>query len=134
MIAYIIGGPLYARYSERLMLFIALGVGIFFFLTAVTLPNIAPIFFDISMVGLGLAYSLYVIGKNTLIGREIATSELGSSTVGAFTTVTFIVFLIIGTITGAKMGETSTLFILGIVYFITLLLMAGIDLFFAQTR
>ena len=35
------------------------------------------------MIGIGLAYSLYVIGKNTLIGREITTSSFGSSTIGA---------------------------------------------------
>lgn len=106
------------------MLFIALGVGIFFFLSAAFLPRITPIFFDISMAGLGLAYSLYVIGKNTLIGREISTSNLGSSTVGAFTTITFIVFLIIGTISGAKIGETPSFFIIGVGYFIFLLLAA----------
>ncbi len=94
------------------MLFIALGVGVFFFLSAAFLPRIAPISFDISMAGLGLAYSLYVIGKNTLIGREISTSKIGSSAVGAFTTITFIVFLIIGTISGAKIGETPSLFII----------------------
>jgi hypothetical protein len=79
------------------------------FISAVVLPSIAPIFFDISMIGIGLAYSLYVIGKNTLIGREISTSKLGPSTIGAFTTVIFIVFLIIGTIVGASIGETETL-------------------------
>ena len=52
MIAYSIGGPLYARYSERLMLFVALGVGIIFFLSAVFLPRIAPQFFHLSMVGI----------------------------------------------------------------------------------
>lgn len=54
------------------------------------------------MIGLGFSYSLYVIGKNNLIGREIATSKLGSSTIGACTTIIFIVFLIVGTIVGAK--------------------------------
>ncbi len=73
------------------------------------------------MIGIGLAYSLYVIGKNTLIGREIATSSLGSSTIGAFTTIIFIVFLIIGTIVGAKIGETDSLFMMGIVYFVIIL-------------
>ena len=80
------------------MLFVALILGIIFFLSASILPSIAPVFFDLSMVGIGLSYSLYVIGKNTLIGREITTSKLGSSTIGAFSTVIFIVFLIIGTI------------------------------------
>ncbi len=84
------------------MLFVAIGVGIVAFFSAVLLPSISPVFFDISMIGIGLAYSLYVIGKNTLIGREISTSTLGSSTIGAFTTIIFIVFLIVGTIVGAK--------------------------------
>lgn len=84
------------------MLFVSVGVGVLAFFSAVFLPSVAPVFFDISMVGIGLAYSLYVIGKNTLIGREISTSKLGSSTIGAFTTVIFIVFLIVGTIVGAK--------------------------------
>lgn len=122
MIAYLIGGMLYARYSERLMLFIAMGVGMIAFFSAILLPNISPYFFDISMIGIGLAYSLYVIGKNTLIGREIATSTLGSSTIGAFTTIIFIVFLIIGTIVGAKIGETDSLLIAGIVYFVVVLI------------
>jgi hypothetical protein len=65
------------------------------------------------MSGLGLAYSLYVIGKNTLIGREISTSSLGSSAVGACTTIIFIVFLIIGTILGSKLGETPSLLQIG---------------------
>jgi MFS family permease len=98
MIAYVIGGPLYARLSERVMLFIAVGIGICSFLGAFFLPQNIPVSFNISMIGIGLAYSLYVIGKNTLIGREIATSKLDSSTIGAFTTVIFIVFLVFGTV------------------------------------
>ncbi len=107
MIAYVIGGPLYARYSERVMLYIALVIGIGSFFLAVLLPSVAPILFNFSMIGIGLAYSLYVIGKNTLIGREISTSSLGSSTIGAFTTVIFIVFLVVGTVVGSKIGETE---------------------------
>ena len=76
------------------MLFIALGLGVASFLISVILPQISPLFFNIGMIGVGLAYSLYVIGKNTLIGREISTSELGSSTIGACTTIVFIVFLV----------------------------------------
>lgn len=76
------------------MLFIALGLGVASFLISVLLPQISPLFFNIGMIGVGLAYSLYVIGKNTLIGREILTSELGSSTIGAYTTIVFIVFLV----------------------------------------
>lgn len=76
------------------MLFIALGLGVASFLISVLLPQISPLFFSIGMIGVGLAYSLYVIGKNTLIGREISTSELGSSTIGAYTTIVFIVFLV----------------------------------------
>lgn len=134
MIAYLIGGMLYARYSERLMLFIALWVGITAFFSAVWLPNISSYFFNISMIGIGLAYSLYVIGKNTLIGREITTSSFGSSTIGAFTTIIFIVFLIIGTIVGAKIGETDSLFSTWIVYFICILVGAFFVLQFADTR
>lgn len=134
MIAYVIGGPLYARYSERLMLFFALGIGGVFFLSALLLPKISPVFFNISMAGIGLAYSLYVIGKNTLIGREIATSRLGSSTIGAFTTVIFIVFLVIGTVIGSKLGETDGILIAGWFYFIALLFLAGWDLFLIKTR
>lgn len=134
MIAYLIGGMLYARYSERLMLFIAMGVGMIAFFSAILLPNISPYFFDISMIGIGLAYSLYVIGKNTLIGREIATSTLGSSTIGAFTTIIFIVFLIIGTIVGAKIGETDSLLIAGIVYFVVVLIGVFWILQFADTK
>lgn len=134
MIAYLIGGMLYARYSERLMLFIALWVGITAFFSAVWLPNISSYFFNISMIGIGLAYSLYVIGKNTLIGREITTSSFGSSTIGAFTTIIFIVFLIIGTIVGAKIGETDSLFITWIAYFICILGSAFFALQFADTR
>lgn len=109
MVAYMVGGSLYSRFSERTMLFAALGVGAVSFLAASFLPAVFPGSFDASMVGLGFAYSLYVIGKNTLIGREIATSSLGSSSIGAFTTVVFIVFLIAGTIAGAKIGETASL-------------------------
>ena len=134
MIAYLIGGMLYARYSERLMLFIALWVGITAFFSAVWLPGISPYFFNISMIGIGLAYSLYVIGKNTLIGREITTSSFGSSTIGAFTTIIFIVFLIIGTIVGAKIGETDSLFSTWIAYFICILVGAFFVLQFADTR
>lgn len=134
MIAYLIGGMLYARYSERLMLFIAVWVGIIAFFSAILLPNISPYFFDISMIGIGLAYSLYVIGKNTLIWREISTSSLGSSTIGAFTTIIFIVFLIIGTIVGAKIGETDSLFMIGIAYFIIILSSAFLVLWFADTK
>lgn len=134
MIAYLIGGMLYARYSERLMLFIALGVGITAFFSAIWLPNISPFFFNISMIGIGLAYSLYVIGKNTLIGREISTSTMGSSTIGAFTTIIFIVFLIIGTIVGSKIGETDSLFMEGIVYFVLILVGAFFVLKFANTK
>jgi hypothetical protein len=104
------------------------------FISAVVLPSIAPIFFDISMIGIGLAYSLYVIGKNTLIGREISTSTLGSSTIGAFTTVIFIVFLIIGTIVGASIGETETLRYIGIAYFLVILTGAFIVLRLADTK
>lgn len=134
MIAYLIGGILYARYSERLMLFVALWVGIMSFFSAILFPNISPYFFNISMIGIGLAYSLYVIGKNTLIGREITTSSFGSSTIGAFTTIIFIVFLIIGTIVGAKIGETDSLFITWIAYFICILGSAFFALQFADTR
>ncbi len=134
MIAYLIGGMLYARYSERLMLFIAVWVGIIAFFSAILLPNISPYFFDISMIGIGLAYSLYVIGKNTLIWREISTSSLGSSSIGAFTTIIFIVFLIIGTIVGAKIGETDSLFMIGIAYFIIILSSAFLVLWFADTK
>lgn len=134
MIAYLIWGILYARFSERLMLFIAIGVGIVAFFSAVFLPNISPVFFDISMIGIGLAYSLYVIGKNTLIGREISTSSMGSSTIGAFTTIIFIVFLIVGTIVGAKIWETPSLRIAWIAYFILILTLAFWALFFADTR
>lgn len=127
MIAYIIGWPLYARYSERIMLFVALIIGMLSFLIAIFLPHISALFFDIAMTGIWFAYSLYVIGKNTLIGREIATSKLGSSAIGAFTTVTFIVFLVFGTVIGSKMGETPDLFRVGIIYFIVILgIVAGI--------
>jgi MFS family permease len=134
MIAYIIWGPLYARYSERSMLFVALWVGIISFLMAAVIPSILPRGFDLSMIGIGLAYSLYVIGKNTLIGREISTSNLGSSTIGAFTTVIFIVFLVFGTVIGSSLGERQGWVISGIVYFIFLLLLAWVILFFADTR
>jgi MFS family permease len=133
MIAYVIGWPLYARYSERVMLMVAIVLGMIFFVSSATLPRISPYFFDFSMVGIGLSYSLYVIGKNTLIGREISTSSLGSSSIGAFTTVTFIVFLIAGTILWAKMGETSGLFGVWVWVFLFLLVIAGIDLLFADT-
>lgn len=72
---------------------------------AAVIPSIFPRGFNLSMIGIGLAYSLYVIGKNTLIGREISTSKLGSSTIGAFTTVIFIVFLVFGTVIGSSLGE-----------------------------
>ncbi len=134
MIAYLIWGILYARFSERLMLFIAIGIAILAFFSAVFLPNISPVFFDVSMIGIGLAYSLYVIGKNTLIGREISTSTLGSSTIGAFTTVIFIVFLIVGTIVGAKIWETISLRWIGIIYFVFILALAFWVLFLADTR
>lgn len=134
MIAYAVGGPMYARLSERFMLFLALGLGISFFLGAVFLPAISPYFFNVSMIGLGFSYSLYVIGKNTLIGREISTSDLGSSSIGAFTTVIFIVFLIAGTIIGAKIGETASLLTVGISYFVALLLVAAAILFVTNMR
>ena len=134
MIAYIIGGPLYARLSERFMLFVALLLGIVFFIGALFLPEISPIFFNISMAGIGLAYSLYVIGKNTLIGREIATSELWSATIWAFTTVIFIIFLVIGTVIGSKIGETKGLLLIGALYFVALLLFVWGTLFFINTR
>ncbi len=134
MIAYIIGGPLYARYSERIMLFMALGIGMIFFIWALLLPSVSPVFFNISMAGIGLAYSLYVIGKNTLIGREIATSNLWSATIWAFTTVVFIVFLVLGTVIGSKIGETEGLLFAWLCYFIGLLVFIGGDLFIAETR
>ncbi len=134
MIAYLIWGILYARFSERLMLFVSIGVGILAFFSAVFLPNIAPVFFNISMIGVGLAYSLYVIGKNTLIGREISTSSLESSTIGAFTTIIFIVFLIVGTIVGAKIWEIPSFRFAGALYFIVILLLAFWVLFLADTR
>jgi MFS family permease len=134
MIAYLIGGILYARFSERIMLFIAVSVWILAFLSAVFLPSISPILFNISMIGIGLAYSLYVIGKNTLIGREIATSTFGSSTIWAFTTIIFIVFLIAGTIVGAMLWEKSDLSSYWIIYFIVILLSVGMLLFFTETK
>lgn len=134
MIAYVVGWSLYARLSERFMLFFALTLGSIFFLSAVFLPLMSPWFFGISMVGLGFSYSLYVIGKNTLIGREISTSRLSSSAVGALSTVIFIVFLIAGTIIGSKIWETEGLYTAWILYFIWLLALASIDLFFAETR
>jgi MFS family permease len=85
-------------------------------------------------VGLGFAYSLYVIGKNTLIGREIATSKLGSSSIGAFTTIVFIVSLIAGTIVGSKIGETSGWIPFGILAFLALLILAAGVLSTADTR
>lgn len=124
MVAYLIGGMLYARFSERLMLFVALWIGLLAFVAAVLLPQISPYYFDISMIGIGFAYSLYVIGKNTLIGREIATSSLGSATIGAFTTIIFIVFLIVGTIVWAKIWETDSIFTAWIGYFILILFLA----------
>ena len=133
MLAYVIWGPLYSRFSEKKMLFVALILGIIFFLSASILPSIAPVFFDLSMVGIGLSYSLYVIGKNTLIGREITTSKLGSSTIGAFTTVIFIVFLIIGTIVGASIWETWGFFVQGVLYFIALLVLCMGVLLWAHT-
>ena len=134
MFAYIVGWPLYARYSERIMLFVALLIGMISFLVAAFLPLVHPLFFDAAMVWVGLAYSLYVIGKNTLIGREIATSKLGSSAIGACTTVIFIVFLVFGTVIGSKIGETSDLLVLGIIYFIILLLIIVGILFLIDTR
>ncbi|MBP9779529.1 hypothetical protein KBD33_02795 [Candidatus Gracilibacteria bacterium] len=133
MIAYTIGGFLYARLSERFMLFVAVGVGLASFFSASLLPQFSPLFFNVSMIGIGLAYSLYVIGKNTLIGREIATSHLGSSTIGAFTTIVFIVSLVLGTIVGATLGEGTGIAI-GILYFIVLLVGVSIVLFFAETK
>ncbi len=134
MIAYSIWGFLYARYSERIMLFIALGLGVASFLISVILPQISPLFFNIGMIGVGLAYSLYVIGKNTLIGREISTSELGSSTIGAYTTIVFIVFLVFWTVIGSKIGEIWWWVIIGIIYFTLLLLFVGGILFLVDTR
>ncbi len=134
MIAYAIGGALYARYSERVMLLFSILIGVCFFIACAFLPLIHPLFFDISMVGIWLSYSLYVIGKNTLIGREISTSKLGSSAVGAYTTIVFIVFLIIGTIIGAKIWENSSLHLPGIGYFIFLLWVAFLILLTTNTR
>lgn len=134
MIAYFIGWPLYARLSERFMLFFSITLAGIFFLWAVFLPAISSWFFSISMIWLGFSYSLYVIGKNTLIGREISTSSLSSSAVWALTTVVFIVFLIVGTIIWSKIWETQGLFIAGIFYFLWLLSIVLLDLFFADTR
>jgi MFS family permease len=134
MIAYTLWGPLYARYSERSMLFVALWLGIISFLMAGILPSIFPAWFDLSMIGIGLAYSLYVIGKNTLIGREISTSKLGSSTIWACTTIVFIVFLVFGTVIGSILGEWMQWMMFGILYFIILLIIAWGILFFTDTR
>lgn len=134
MIAYITWWMLYARFSERLMLFVAIGVGVVAFISAIFLPSFSPFLFNISMIGIGLAYSLYVIGKNTLIGREISTSSLGSSTIGAFTTIVFIVFLIIGTIVGAKIGESPSIWIMWIAYFIMILIGIFWILLFTETK
>lgn len=116
------------------MLFIALSIGITSFLIAAFLPAIHPQFFNMAMIGVGLAYSLYVIGKNTLIWREIATSKLGSSTIGAFTTIIFIVFLVFGTVIGSKIGEWEGTLMIWVWYFIALLLIAGGVLFLIDTR
>jgi MFS family permease len=134
MIAYIIGWPLYALYSERVMLFIALWVWLISFLIAMFLPQTIPSSFDIAMIGIGLAYSLYVIGKNTLIGREISTSKLWSATIGACTTIVFIVFLVFGTVIGSKLGEWGMTISIGIWYFLLLLPIAGGILFLIETR
>ncbi len=71
-------------------------IGILFLLLGAFFPRDMMYLFNISMIGTGFAYSLYVIGKNALIGREISTSTLGSATIGAFSTVALIVFFIIG--------------------------------------
>jgi hypothetical protein len=42
MIAYVVGGSLYSRFSERTMLFSALGVGAVSFLGAAYLPAVLP--------------------------------------------------------------------------------------------
>lgn len=130
MIAYVVWGALYAKLSEKFMLFSALVLGSLFFLVWGFLPYVHPVFFPISMIGLGFSYSLYVIGKNNLIGREIATSKLGSSTIGACTTIIFIVFLIVGTIVGAKFWENQSIHTIGIFYFLVLLIIAAIALLF----
>lgn len=133
MIAYSIGGPLYARYSERWMLFVAIWLWCISFLVAAFLPIVHPRFFDMAMVGVWLAYSLYVIGKNTLIGREISTSKLWSATVWAYTTIIFIVFLVFGTVIGSKLWEwTPSSY--GVIYFIVLLVIASTILSLTNTR
>lgn len=134
MCAYTVGGLLYARFSERTMLYGATVLWVIFFSISLFLPQIAPVFFEIGMIWLGFSYSLYVIGKNTLIGREMSTSTLSSAAIGAFTTVIFIVFLIVGTVLWAKIWETSTLYIPGVLYFLALLITIVLVLIFADTR
>lgn len=134
MIAYVIGWPLYAKFSEIIMLRFSLLFGIFSFWISAFLPKYIPFFLDTGLIGIWLSYSLYVIGKNTLIGREIHTSSLWSATVGAITTIIFIVFLIIGTVTGAKFGETLSFFLPSVVIFMMLLTLGFVALTFADTR
>lgn len=134
MLAYILGGPLYARFSERIMLFVSIIVGILFMLLGAFFPRDMMYLFDISMIGTGFAYSLYVIGKNTLIGREISTSPLGSATIGAFSTVILIVFFIIGSYLWSRIWETDSWFMMWVVWLALVLLCAFCILFFANTR
>ncbi len=134
MIAYITWGPLYARFSERIMLFVATIIGILFLLLGAFFPRDMMYLFNISMIGTGFAYSLYVIGKNALIGREISTSTLGSATIGAFSTVALIVFFIIGSYVWSRIWEIESSFLIGISILALLLIFAFYILFFANTR
>lgn len=61
--------------------------------------------FALSTIGIGLAYGLYVVGKNMLVGREMSNLSLSSTVIGGIATIIFIASMIGGTVVGAGFGQ-----------------------------
>lgn len=105
MIAYIVGSFLYRFYWEKKIFAWSICFWLFCFIGALFFPQFSTSTFYLACVGMWFSYSLYVIGKNIVIWREMVADKQNISLIGAITTVSFIISMILGTIVGAKIGE-----------------------------
>ena len=86
--------------------------------------------FALSTIGIGLAYGLYVVGKNMLVGREMSNLSLSSTVIGGIATIIFIASMIGGTVVGAGFGQGNSM--IGFASFFLLLLFGCVAIVFLR--
>ncbi|PID87679.1 hypothetical protein CSB07_00305 [Candidatus Gracilibacteria bacterium] len=103
--AYLLGGAITYTFLKKYLLFSLSFLTLLFVLLAYLVPIETNFGLAIIISSCGFFYGLWVVLRNILIAIEIKKTGMADTKVNAIISVIFIIFLIIGTITGSKIFE-----------------------------